>query len=926
MGILVFSFSQYQQPEDDAALLKLYTDADKLQQEGGQLLIKASYDEKVKEKADNLYQQALSQFKTLSAKIKTPGNDSLAFFIYLKTGIIESYFKRIDAARQNYFSAIEAKRKIASVPDSFLLSPLLYIGTSYYNNGQYDSAFIYYKKAEQVNNRYQQPLTESQVLYSQFALLHTDIGNYRQARAYYEKTIALPFNNIRDIFFLTTRKLRIADLSMKLEEYEEAKTLYESILPYSIFNDEANYNLGIINIGLKDYPKAISYLRQVNQKPSKKNIDLYSRFGVAFAAAGEPDSAELYFHKALAENLKWNGHKKNIAYGLILKYQGDELAKHQYYKLAANNYQEAIVQFYPGYTDFNFSKNPEQYSGIFSYINLFNTLTAKAITLENYYKGEKDVLMLESSLDAYRSAYRLIDYVEKNYNSDEAVLFLSKIKNIVHTKPIDISLLLFNLTKRRNYLEEAYSFDQRNKNSVVALISSENEPANSNELLKKREVLKSTVTRLSVKANETEDSTVLFKLNSFVLNAEAESTQLDEEIKLEPLLQKKLINPIPTVSQLQRKLDNTTAILSFHLSENELLALLITADQFEYRSTVINKGFFSEIESFKDALQNKPADDIYTGANSAMNLYQAIISPVHSKLIKIKKLVIIPDGELNCLPFEALQDENRKYILEKFSVQYQYSTALLGKDGTKLEPSNTLAFAPYTTHQSLATGNLPFSEQEIKLLQGKTFVDSAATKSVFLQSAIHYNIIHLSTHSFFDNNNPSQSHIVFNPANNDYKLTAQEIHNLNLDSTQLIILNGSGPKTGKMGNGEGLMSLSRSFAYAGCPNMITSLWRAEDSITTFITKRLHFYLSENISKDKALQQAKLDLLHSPDIDPHFKTPAYWANLIFIGNYEPDHKRNNWKWVAIGIVVILVGYEYAKKKDLKLFRRRKKTAA
>ena len=116
-----------------------------------------------------------------------------------------------------------------------------------------------------------------------------------------------------------------------------------------------------------------------------------------------------------------------------------------------------------------------------------------------------------------------------------------------------------------------------------------------------------------------------------------------------------------------------------------------------------------------------------------------------------------------------------------------------------------------------------------------------------------------------------------------------------------MILSACETGTGKLIKGEGLMSLSRAFAYAGCPDIITSLWKAEDRTTSFITQRLHYYLEKRYSKDMALQQAKLDLLKSNEIDPRYKTPDYWAHLIYIGNYEEDRGSKTWWWIALAII-------------------------
>jgi CHAT domain len=100
------------------------------------------------------------------------------------------------------------------------------------------------------------------------------------------------------------------------------------------------------------------------------------------------------------------------------------------------------------------------------------------------------------------------------------------------------------------------------------------------------------------------------------------------------------------------------------------------------------------------------------------------------------------------------------------------------------------------------------------------------------------------------------------------------------------------------------MSLSRAFAYSGCPNIVTSLWKANDKTTAFITSRLHHYLGKGFAKDRALQQAKVDLLKSDEISPRLKSPNYWAHLVFIGNYKPSPAASYWIWLAAGFTVLI----------------------
>ena len=92
-----------------------------------------------------------------------------------------------------------------------------------------------------------------------------------------------------------------------------------------------------------------------------------------------------------------------------------------------------------------------------------------------------------------------------------------------------------------------------------------------------------------------------------------------------------------------------------------------------------------------------------------------------------------------------------------------------------------------------------------------------------------------------------------------------------------------------MVNGEGVISLSRAFSYAGCKSVVTSLWKADEISTSFIAKRIHHYLQKELPIDVALQKSKIDFLESNEIKERDKSPAYWANLVLIGDFHPLYK-------------------------------------
>lgn len=906
--LLVLSFSQQRTVPEDS-FWPLYLSAEKEYLDAEKLSLLKNYTE---EKEAGMNQSALKKLLRVLPAIEAQRQDSLAFHCHYMMASLYHYFDSLDLAKVHYLQSIRIKERLPSMPDSVLFKPLLFTGSIYYSQHSFDSAVLFYKKAEAIGEQYPKPLADEQRLYNRLGVIYYETGNYKQAKNYFEKALTLlPVSDPLYREFKANFQNNIASALLNLEKYDTAKTIYLQLLRTDFYRNEVTQNLGLIDLSLGNPEAAIRWFKKADTTDGN-TVFLYNKIAKAFLEMKKQDSAAKYLDMARHENLKWNGQTKNVANGLTYFYQAELALSKNTIQKAVGLFQQSIIQFHNEFTDTAYRQNPEKFTGAFSYIQLFNALSGKADALAGLYQQTKELPILESALDAYQSAFRLAGYVEHTYDSDEARLFLGKIKHNIHSKPIDISLLLYELTGKINYLEQAYNFDQLNKASILALNVQENElrklKGTNSTLLEQESGLKQNITRLSLSATREKDSVILKNIIAEIRDHEIELGKLQEKINTDPVWKiREAASQIPGVSQLQRKLDNNSTLLSYHLSEHELLILLISNRKFEYYRTEIDPVFFERLDHFKRLLQSGSADQRYEGSSAAQALYQVLIKPVYASLRQSSRLIIIPDDELNYLPFEALQDENKKYLIENFSVQYQYSTALFGENPQAGIMSKSLAFAPFTRSNSpedtagLLFSLLPASGDEVTGLNGQVLMDNAATKKNFLRLSNSYPILHLATHASVNNDTPAHSFIAFYPNNSEYKLYASEIASLRLDSVQLVILSACETGTGKLVKGEGLMSLSRAFAYAGCPDIITSLWKAEDRTTSFITQRLHYYLEKRFSKDKALQQAKLDLLKSNEIDPRYKTPDYWAHLIYIGNYEEDRGSKAWWWIALTII-------------------------
>lgn len=282
---------------------------------------------------------------------------------------------------------------------------------------------------------------------------------------------------------------------------------------------------------------------------------------------------------------------------------------------------------------------------------------------------------------------------------------------------------------------------------------------------------------------------------------------------------------------------------------------------------------------------------------------------------EVNKLIIVPDGQLNYIPFEILVTQisdqssntyqNLSYLLKKYTIQYLYSTNLHIQKSTSLdEPNSLLAFAPkYITKinspqreiqkETLVRNSLKdllFNQSEIselnKYIDGNSFYEEEATEENFKAHAKKSSIIHLAMHSIMDDEKPLQSKLVFSPSLDtieDGYLHAFEIYKMEVPA-KMAVLSACNTANGLLANGEGLISLGRAFSYAGCPSVIMSHWAVDDKATAILMGYFYKHLAKGKTKSLALKDAKLEYLEKGTITN--SNPFFWGAFITIGDDAP----------------------------------------
>lgn len=342
------------------------------------------------------------------------------------------------------------------------------------------------------------------------------------------------------------------------------------------------------------------------------------------------------------------------------------------------------------------------------------------------------------------------------------------------------------------------------------------------------------------------------------------------------------------------------------------------------RTTEFNKAFDGFIRDFSLPAVPPPSDPLayelsmfklYT--KRAFYLYTTLVKPVwptgqhnfSNKDSTTPKMIIIPDGPLVNLPFHALissvpsvKEINYKdlsYLIYQLNISRAYSANLLfrnQKESNAIEKSAVLAFgfssaSHFPVLNSLGTQHeLPGSGRELKniaeALPGKFFVGKEATEQNFKKYAAYYRILHLAIHANAKIENQMESRLIFKPdktGKEDGFLYPYELHELNLKA-RLVVLSACETGTGRLNTGEGVYSMARGFAYAGCPASVMSLWKVDDNITADLMSIFYQGLSTGLRIDDALHQAQIKYLQ---VEDEFAAhPRFWATFVPIGDMSP----------------------------------------
>ena len=426
---------------------------------------------------------------------------------YEKAGIIKQTYGFQRQAIELYKKAITC-RSFYSLPDSFQFKPYLYCGVAYFRLGLFDSSQYYLKKAEVVLLKYPNQ-QEVQSLYNSFGALYYEAGNYSQSINYFRKAVQLNLSNrqINKNSSDYSYKSNIASALRRMGRYDEAVSMYKSLIPLKITINEVFINLGTIYLEKNQPDSALHYLSKVGEVTGNNRIILANTLGSVYLKNNQLKEAYLQLNKALGfykkEQQQRSLPKKNKHIGITYKLLADLACLQNNFSTALDCYQQSIIQLDYAFNDPVIYRNPSTATGTFRNYALFESLAAKANCLRKLNTMKPTDRHREVTINTYQATLMLADYIEKSFDTEDAQLFIIQKIFPVYQQAVTFMIGSFEQTKKEAYLEEAFRLAEKSKAVSLHIRLKEDEIKLSanipDSLLKKERDLKFNLSRQLIK-------------------------------------------------------------------------------------------------------------------------------------------------------------------------------------------------------------------------------------------------------------------------------------------------------------------------------------------------------------------------------------------------------------------------------------------
>ncbi|WP_143569739.1 CHAT domain-containing protein [Tenacibaculum agarivorans] len=777
-------------------------------------------------------------------------------------------------------------------------------GYFHYRQGKNSQALINYKKVIALN-AVQIRVAQS---YCEIGRIYLDEGDFYEAVEYYKEGIRI-LEELKDYKKIINQYLNLAivydgiggknGIENKIRSLQKAESLLAKI-PFD-YNQEISLNNSLaflyIENGLFDFKKARKYhfknlalYRENND--SENTCNTYANLADLYNLV-KKDSAKVFIEKGM------NFCNDSITIAKY-KHQLSTFFKHKKeYTKALGTLQSTLNTIGNLNDEIKDVQNISILKKLSNIPYIVDVLIDKSnlLMLRGTSENVNDDLVI--ALQNIKLADQLLSYLHQENREEQSKLYWRSKASQLYALGVSIAMIL-------NDHNAAFYFIERNK--AIILIEGIKENVDDRLPLSVKE-RKHTLKKEILKKEKEEPNRIESDLFQYKQRYQKFIDSL--KVTFPTYNDAKSQAEVISVEEIQQKLEKNTAIVSYIWNADDknnptLHGVLITKEEAHVFDVKETRNVISLVADFRQRI-SQPFETITNKKSfqeTAHDLYKLLFPEEKvRRLLTGKKLIIVPDGELQNIPFEALitNKNTNEYLIETNQISYAYSVSFLVYNSSlqREVKKGFVGFAPISfRHDSLST--LKKTADELKSIQavmnGRKFLQNEATKNTFFSEAPGNSMLHLATHAEASGN----PWIAFH----DSKLMTYELYTSSIPA-ELVVLSGCGTSLGEISQGEGVMSLSRGFFHAGANTVVSTLWNVNDKATAKIMESFYKNLKSGQSKAMALHNAKLQYLQTTKTSE--VAPYYWASIILMGDGEIvlyTSFLDKFLWVLGGIVLFL----------------------
>jgi CHAT domain-containing protein len=788
----------------------------------------------------------LEMIKTIREKIFGSEHISLSR-IYISFG--NNYYKMNDvsAALQNFATALHILEinNRAETDDAAYCH--LYMMSTLHDMGEYRKAIEHGKRSIELYSSLNLTNHLNVVgALQKLGEIYATLGDLQKAKEYTEQSLAIAtskfpqsitaqavlYSNLADIYRKSGDREKALEYTLKGialaeqsygKEHPQTGFLYELTAGVYVDRNEFRNALGY-------YDKALTIRLKIGNRDSYGDIvSLYLSIAGVYLNMKQFDSA--YASLKSAEILETNSEVKNIPQEALLHQKfGEYYQAKGKYADALVSYRKAAAVLEPTSGISFADRSVKAKEGVYKK-ELYAVVMHIADLHELLYQRNKRTTDLAQALSYYWTAIDLVDGIRRQYSADGSKFILAEQSRSLYAKTCRTAMRLFDITKNPTYQEQAFLAADRSKANALLEQLFDQEAKHfagiPDSLLQRENELLASIAFHEIRMQKSPENgenqrELLQKLQAETFDLKAEHQQLVEHLEKQypHYYELKYADYTLSINEVRGKLGNDDVLIEYISDGSSLYAFAVSQDKLV--SSVIPKAeeIDRSVEQFSSSLK-KYETEVYH--SSGKYLYARLLKPFEKICSGKKRLIIVPDGMLHYVPFEALPARPYQagtndfttvpYLLRFHDVTYSYSAAFTVRmnDGktfspvASLHPSlagerETMSFAGFApvfrdsvhngdflanrssveqsglselrsiTMDGKTFNELKYSEDEVLSISGyfqshtlpfKNFLHTSATETNFKRFSRDYDIVHVATHGFMNEKNPKLSAILF---------------------------------------------------------------------------------------------------------------------------------------------------------------------